>query len=67
MFEPIKALFASSCSKKGIKEVETLTSCIGDISIKSTVPAGTTTNSSPFLISIPAFINSPLLSMGELA
>ena len=33
MFEPIKALFASSFSKKGIKDAATDTSCFGDTSI----------------------------------
>ena len=33
IFEPIKALFASSFSKKGIKDAATDTSCFGDTSI----------------------------------
>ncbi len=33
MLEPIKARFASSCSKKGMRAVETLTICIGDTSM----------------------------------
>ena len=33
MLEPIRALFASSCSKNGINAVDTDTICIGDTSI----------------------------------
>ena len=33
ILEPMRALLASSCSKKGIKAADTLTICIGDISI----------------------------------
>ena len=36
MFDPIKALFASSFSKKGIKEDATDTNCFGDTSTYST-------------------------------
>ena len=33
MFDPIKALLASSFSKKGINDAATETSCLGDTSI----------------------------------
>ena len=35
IFEPIRALFASSCSKKGINDAATDTTCCGATSIKS--------------------------------
>jgi len=33
MLDPIKALFASSFSKKGIKDAATETNCLGDTSM----------------------------------
>jgi len=33
MFDPIRALLASSFSKKGIREVATLTNCLGETSM----------------------------------
>ena len=36
MFDPIKALFASSFSKKGISEAATETNCFGETSTYST-------------------------------
>jgi len=35
MFEPIRARFASSCSRKGINAVATLTVCFGETSMYS--------------------------------
>ena len=40
MFEPISARFASSCSRKGISAVATLTICFGETSMKSTSVMG---------------------------
>ena len=45
IFEPISALFASSCSKNGIKEAAIETTCIGEIAIKSTSEGVTLTKS----------------------
>ena len=36
MFEPIKARFASSCSKNGINDAAADTTCTVEIAIKST-------------------------------
>ena len=41
MFEPMSARFASSCSRNGISDAATDTICLGDTSMKSTLPAQT--------------------------
>jgi hypothetical protein len=41
MFDPIRALLASSFSKKGIKAAAADTNCFGDTSMKSTLSEGT--------------------------
>ena len=45
MFEPIRARFASSFSRKGTSEAATETICFGDTSMKSTFSLGAGTNS----------------------
>ena len=47
MFEPINARFASSCSKKGTNAVATLTTCLGDTSIYSTLSGAAVMKSPP--------------------
>ena len=45
MLEPIKALLASSCSRKGIRDAAIDTTCCGDTSISSTLSADISSNS----------------------
>jgi len=59
MFDPIRALFASSFSKKGIKEDATDTSCWGDTSIRSTASISAFINSPFFLQLTTSFLNLP--------
>ena len=67
MFDPIRALDASSFSKKGIIAVATDTSCLGETSIKSTSLLGTT-NTSPLSLTVTFLsIKHPFSSNGSLA
>ena len=47
MLEPISALFASSFSRKGIKDADTDTNWFGDTSINFTSSGATISNSPP--------------------
>ena len=67
IFEPISALGPSLCSRKGISEVETLTSCIGETSIYLMFSGISIDTLSPNLVSISLLINWPNASIGELA
>ena len=67
MFDPIKALFASSFSKKGIKDAATETSCFGETSIYSTESDLAKIKFKAFLHDISSSINLPSLSKTELA
>ena len=67
MFEPIRALFASSFSRKGISEAATDTNCLGLTSINSTDSAGFNIYSPDFLVETKSFINLPFSSNLALA
>ncbi|OAV70656.1 hypothetical protein Barb6_01667 [Bacteroidales bacterium Barb6] len=62
MFDPIKARFASSCSKNGISEAAMDAICVGDTSIKSTSPEGTTGKSASCLDLTLSSMNFPSAS-----
>ena len=49
MFDPINARLASSCSRKGMRDAATETSCFGDTSMNSTLSRGARMNSPAFL------------------
>ena len=67
MFEPMRARFASSCSKNGISAVDTLTSCIGDTSMKPIFSGGSTDTPSPIRVSTLSPTNCPASSSGAVA
>ena len=67
IFEPIRALLASSCSKKGITDDATDTICIGDTSIYSIFSGGDIINSFKCLQEIKSSLNLPLLSSSAFA
>ena len=67
MFEPIKALFASSFSKKGINEAATDTNCFGETSTYSIVSGFARTKLSDFLHETSSSINNPYSFISELA
>ena len=57
ILDPIRARLASSCSKNGINDVDTLTICIGETSIYSTCAGGSIENVSPRRVSIWSVAN----------
>ena len=57
MLEPIRALFASSCSKNGIKEAAIETICFGETSIYSIDSGGIKVNSFWYLAEINSSIS----------
>ena len=67
MFEPIRARLASSCSRKGMSAAATLTSWVGDTSIKSTWAGSTITNSPPRRADTRVLTKLPSSSTGALA
>ena len=67
ILEPIRALFASSCSKKGINEAATEKACCGETSIKSTLSGGMNENSFLCLTGTKSSINLSFLSKTALA
>ena len=67
IFEPIRARLASSCSKNGIRDVETLTNCNGDTSMNRTESVCSMPTSSPLLVSTLSLRNSPASLMAEFA
>ena len=62
MFDPISARLASSCSKKGISAVDTLTSWMGATSMYSTSSGSAMTTSSPSRVSTRSSANCPSAS-----
>ena len=67
MLEPIRARFASSCSKNGINEAAIDTSCFGETSIKE-ASLGSISRKSPLnLAVIRSEVNCPESSKGLLA
>ena len=62
MFEPIKALLASSCSRKGINEAAIDTTCWGDTSIKSILSGDISSNSLACLTATKSSTNLLFLS-----
>ena len=67
IFEPIRALFASSCSKKGIKAAAIETTCWGETSIKSTLEGFISSNSFLYLTGTSSSVNLLFLSIFALA
>ena len=67
MFDPIRALLASSFSKKGISEAATDTTCIGVTSIKSTSEGGVIKKLPSFLQFSKSSVNSPSFAVNEFA
>ena len=67
MLDPINALFASSCSKKGINEAETENACCGETSIKSTLSGGMKENSFLCLTGTNSSVNLLFESRSALA
>ena len=67
ILDPIRALLASSFSKKGISEDATDTSCWGDTSIKSIDSESAVINSPFFLQLISSSKNLPFLSISAFA
>ena len=67
MFDPMSARFASSCSKNGINDAATDTTCLGDTSMKSTFSAAVLVNSLRLRTSTSSVVKRPLLSTGALA
>ena len=67
MFEPIKALLASSFSKKGIKAAATETNCFGETSIKSILSLLDNSKFKFFLHATNSSLNEPSLFNAELA
>ena len=67
MFDPIKALLASSFSKKGIKAAATDTSCLGETSIKSIFSLDDNSKFRFFLQATSSSVKDPSLFNAELA
>ena len=67
MLEPISARFASSCSRKGIREAATLTSCVGETSMYSMSEGSTIVNSPPTLAETRSRMKRPCSSRGAFA
>ena len=67
ILEPIKALFASSCSRKGIKEAAIEKACWGETSIKSTLSGAMNENSFLCLTGTSSSVNELFLSSSALA
>ena len=67
MLEPIRALLASSFSKKGIKAAATDTSCFGDTSIKSIYSLDDSSKLRFFLQATSSSANDPSLLSAEFA
>ena len=63
MFDPIKALFASSFSRKGISEAATDTNCFGETSIYSTASGLAKIKLRDFLHEINSSKKLPFLSI----
>ena len=62
MFDPIKALFASSCSKNGIRAAAIETTCWGETSIRSTLSTVINSNSFRYRTGTSSSINLLFLS-----
>ena len=67
ILEPIKALFASSFSKNGIKDAATETSCLGETSIKSIFSLEDSSKFKFFRHATSSSTNEPSLLIAELA
>ena len=67
IFDPIKALFASSFSKKGINEAATETNCFGDTSTYSIVSGLARMKLSDFLHDTSSSVKRPSSFINELA
>ena len=67
MFDPISALLASSCSRNGIRAVETLTICMGETSIRSTSSTDSMAGSAWVRVSTLSGMSCPRSSVGMLA
>ena len=67
ILEPMRARLASSCSKNGIRDVDTLTNCSGDTSMNRTESVCSIPTSSPRLVSTLSLINSPASLIAEFA
>ena len=67
MFDPIRALFASSFSKKGINEAATETNCFGDTSTYSIVSGFARMKLSDFLHDTSSSVKRPSSFINELA
>ena len=59
LLDPMSARFASSCSRKGIKEAATLTSWLGETSMRSTRLLGISANSPRYRADTNSFTNLP--------
>ena len=67
ILDPIKALFASSFSKNGIKAAATDTNCLGDTSINSIFSLEDNSKFRFFLHATSSSTNDPSLFKAELA
>ena len=67
ILDPIKALLASSFSKKGIKAAATETNCFGETSINSILSLLDSSKFKFFLHATSSSINDPSLFKGEFA
>ena len=67
MLDPINALFASSFSRNGMREADTLTICFGETSIYMTSSIVTSLKSPPTLTDTVSPKRFPFSSIGEVA
>ena len=67
MFDPMRALFASSFSKKGISEAATDTNCLGDTSINWIFSLEDNSKLRFFLQATNSSTNDPSLFTSEFA
>ena len=67
MFEPMRARFASSCSRNGMSAAATETSCFGETSMNWTFSRGSALNSPWSVTWTRSFWNRPSASSGSFA